>query len=292
MPKQLVTRGQVAIVVSRMLGELDPQDSQEEHFAYLQSQGVMNVANLNSAIQRGDAMLILYRIANGDDTDLCTIDPSLPGCDNTNPGTGTGTGTQTVVKEGDLQIGLNPSSPANMSSIPSNGVSRFSTVDFTAGSKDISINTVSLKRSGLGVYNDISRIYFEVAGVRVSSRSTISSDDTAIVSFAPALVVSAGKTVSVDLVAEILSGAVGTEHNFRSTAIESSAATVNGSFTTPTLRIASYNVRSVQFTNLNTSTTYQGNEDTIELGRFQLFNQGTSTIDVKVKAITLRNAGN
>ena len=110
MPKQLVTRGQVAIVVSRMLGEIDPQASQQEHFAYLQSQGIMNVANLDSAIQRGDAMLILYRIANGDDTDLCTIDPSLPGC--TDNGNGNGTGT--VVKEGDLQVSLNPSSPANM----------------------------------------------------------------------------------------------------------------------------------------------------------------------------------
>ena len=292
MPKQLVTRGQVAIVVSRMLGELDPQASQQEHFAYLQSLGIMNVANLDSAIQRGDAMLILYRIANGDDTDLCTIDPSLPGCDN---GNGNGNGTGTVVKEGDLQVSLNPSSPANMSSIPNNGVSRFATVDFTAGSKDITLNSISMKRMGLGSYSDFAgggRIYFEVAGIRVSSRSTVSSDDTAVLSFAPALTIAAGKTVSVDLMAELVSAPTGTENKFMSTMIDSSAANVNGSVETPTLRTANYSVRSITFTNQNVLTTYQGNETTVELGKFQLQNVGSNTINANLQAITFRNVGN
>jgi hypothetical protein len=199
------------------------------------------------------------------------------------------------VKAGDLQVSLNPSSPATMSSIPNNGVSRFATVDFTAGSKDVTINTVSLKRSGLGSYTDFAgggRIYFEVAGYRVSSRSTVSSDDSATLSFAPALVVAAGKTVSVDLMAELVSAPVGTENNFMSTSIDSSAATVNGSIMTPTLRTASYSVRTISFTNQNVLTTYQGNEETVELGKFQLQNIGGNTINAKVKAITLRNVGN
>jgi hypothetical protein len=292
MPKQLVTRGQVATVVSRMLGEIDPMSSEADHFAYLKSEGIMNVSNLSSSITRGDALLVLYRIANGSNTDLCTIDPNLPGCDN---GNGNGNGTGTVVKEGDLQVSLNPSSPANMSSIPNNGVSRFATVDFTAGAKDVTLNSVSLKRAGLGTYSDFGnggRLYFEANGVRVSSRATVSSDDTTVLSFSPALVVAAGKTVSIDLMAELVSAPTGTENEFMSTAIESSAATVNGSIDTPILRTAAYSVRSVSFTNQNVLTTYQGNEETIELGKFQLQNNGTNTINVKLQAITLRNVGN
>lgn len=244
MAKQLVIRGQVAAVVSRMLGEIDAMSSEQAHFEYLNSIGVMNVANLNSAITRGDALLMLYRLSNGGDEDLCAIDPTLPGCttdpvDPTDP---------VVVKKGDLQISLNPSSPADMTSIPNNGVSSFGTIDFTAGAKDISLNTITLKRSGLGSYTNFSnggRMYFEVAGVRVSGRSTVSSDDTVSLSFAPALVVAAGQTVSVDLMAELSAAPTGAENKFSSTVIDSSAATVNGSIVTPTLRTAAYSVRSI-----------------------------------------------
>jgi hypothetical protein len=292
MPKQVLTRGQLATIHSRLLGEIDAMSSEQEHFAYLQSQGIMNVANLSSPASREASVLMKYRIANGNDTDLCTIDPSLPGC--TNTGTG-GNGTGTVVKAGDLQVSLNPSSPANMSSIPNNGVSKYATVDFTAGSKDVKLNSISLKRMGLGSYTNFAgggRIYFEVNGVRVSSRSTISSDDSAVLSFAPALTVAAGKTVSVDLMAELVSAPVGTENKFMSTMIDSSASTVNGVIDTPTLRTASYSVRSIAFTNQNVNTTYQGNETTVELGKFQLQNIGTNTIDAKLQAITFRNVAN
>jgi hypothetical protein len=290
MAKQLVTRGQVATVVSRMLGEIDPMSSEQEHFEYLRSQAIMNVANLGSAVTRGDALLILYRLANGSDSDLCTIDPTLPGCDDSTDPT-----DPVVVKEGDLNVSLNPSSPANMSSIPNNGVSRFATVDFTAGSKDVTLNTVALKRSGLGTYTDFGnggRLYFEINGVRVSSRATVSSDDTTVLSFTPALVVAAGKTVSVDLMAELVAAPTGTENEFMSTMIDSSAATVNGMIDTPVLRTAAYSVRSVTFTNQNVLTTYQGNEETVELGKFQLQNIGDNTINVNVQAITFRNVGN
>lgn len=292
MPKQLVTRGQVATVVSRMLGEIDAMSSEQAHFDYLNSIGVMNVANLNSAMTRGDVMLVLYRLANGGDEDLCTLDPTLPGCtDNGNTGGNTGT----VVKEGDLQISLNPSTPANMTSIPNNGVSKYATVDFTAGSKDVSLNSVTLMRSGLGSYTNFNggRLYFEANGVRISSRANVASDDIVNLTFVPALVVPAGKTVSVDLMAELASAPTGAENKFTSTVIDSSAANVNGKIETPTLRTAAYSVRTANFTNQGINTAYQGGETTTELGKFQLQNVGsTSLIDLSVKAITLRNVGN
>ena len=294
MPKQVLTRGQLAIVHSRLLALIDPMSGEQDHFAALQDAGVMNVANLSAPATREASVLMKYRIAMGNEEDLCALDPNLPECVDNGNGTGNNN-TGVVVKAGDLNVSLNPSSPAQMTSIPNNGVSRFATVDFTAGSDDISINTVSLKRQGLGSYSDFGnggRLYFEIGGVRVSSRATVSSDDTLVVSFAPALVVAAGKTVSVDLMAELTGAPVGSENMFTSTAIDSSAATVNGSITTPTLRTANYSVRTLTFTSQNVITTYQGNEETVELGKFQIQNIGGNTIDANVKAITFRNVAN
>ena len=151
MPKQLLTRGQFATMVSRMLGGIDAMSTEQAHFDYLKDLGIMNVANLTSTITRGDATLMLYRVANGSSSDLCAIDPNLPGCSTTGP----------IVKQGDLNVALNPASPVNYSSIPQKGSAKFATVDFTAGSKDVTLFSVSLTRQGLGEYGDIDRVYFE-----------------------------------------------------------------------------------------------------------------------------------
>lgn len=201
MPKQLLTRGNFATMVSRMLGGIDAMSSEQAHFDYLNSLGIMKHANLTSSITRGDAMLMLYRVANGTSADLCAIDPSLPGCKDVV--------TPPIVKKGDLNVALNPASPANYTSIPQVGSVKFATVDFTAGSSDVSLFSVSLKRSGLGTTADLSKVYLEKDGIRVSSRGTFSSDNTTVLSFAPALVVPAGKTVSLDLYVDVDTDAAG-----------------------------------------------------------------------------------
>ncbi len=43
---------------------------------------------------------------------------------------------------------MNSASPANLSSIPMAGSVKFATVDFAAGSDDITVNSVTLKRTG------------------------------------------------------------------------------------------------------------------------------------------------
>jgi hypothetical protein len=296
MPKQLITRGQWATVVSRMLGGIDAMSSEQAHFEYLQSEGVMNTANLPSAITRGDALLMLYRVAGASSTDLCAIDPSLAGCSGTGTGTGTSSTGTTVVKAGDLNVSLNPSSPANFTSIPNAGSVKYATVDFTAGSKDVTVSSVDLMRSGLGNPSDFSRVYFEKAGLRVSARASVASDNKAIITFAPALVVKAGTTVSLDLYADMNAAVAGSENNFKSTAINSSAATVNGSIATPTLRTANYTVASVAVGSFGTGNqgVIKADDTNIEVGKFKLTTSAPSGSlrDVKFKAITLRNNGN
>lgn len=282
MPKQLLTRGQFATMVSRMLGGIDAMSTEQAHFDYLNGLGIMNVANLTSSITRGDAMLMLYRVANGSSPDLCAIDPNLPGCSTTEP----------IVKQGDLNVALNPASPVNYSSIPVVGKVNFGTVDFTAGSKDITLMSVNLQRQGLGQFSDTKRVYFEKDGVRVSSRASVSSDNEAVVTFVPAIVIPVGKTVSLNLIVE-MSGDVtqlGGEHRFVSTSINSSAANVIGSFTTPTLRTANYAVATVNVTANATDYSYPVDASkVVVLGDFRVENP--SDRDVTFKGVTLWNQG-
>jgi len=177
-----------------------------------------------------------------------SVDPIIPGTGTTTTGTTVVPGN--VVKAGELGVVLNPSSPANGSSIPKVGASTFGTFDLTAGSADVSVYTVELARSGLGNYSDFQRVYFEKNGVRVSSRGTVASDNKVVVSFAPALVVKAGSTLSIDLVGELSGTDAGGEHKFSSTAINSSAITVNGSMVSPMLRTSDYQVASVTVSSL------------------------------------------
>lgn len=287
MPKQEVTRGQVATVVSRMLGEIDPMSSEQAHFELLNSMGIMKYAMLSQSILRGDMMLMLYRLAI-DNNGLCDIDPSL--C---NPN-GTGDNNPPVVKEGNLNISMNSASPANLSSVPMSGSVKFATVDFTAGSKDITVNSVTLKRSGLGNASDIDRVYFEKDGIRVSSRASISSDQTVVLSFAPAMVVAAGTSESIDLYADMGATSAGGEHMFQSTSIDSSAANVVGSITTPTLRTANYTVSNVAITGAGAGLTATATDAVdLELGQFKITDNSTSSDerDLLFKSITLRQNG-
>lgn len=287
MPKQEVTRGQVATVVSRMLGEIDPMSSEQAHFELLNSKGIMKYAMLSQSILRGDMMLMLYRLAI-DNNGLCDIDPTL--CNNN----GTGTTTPPVVKEGNLNISMNSASPANLSSVPQAGSVKFATVDFAAGSKDITVNSVTLKRSGLGNASDISRVYFEKDGIRVSSRASVSSDQTVTLSFAPAWVIKAGTTESIDLYADMAAANVGGEHMFQSTSIDSSAANVVGMITTPTLRTANYLVSLVTISSAGAGLTATASDATdLELGQFRIVDSSTGADerDLSFKSVTFRQDG-
>jgi hypothetical protein len=248
-------------------------------------------SNLKMAT-RGMVFQMFKNVA--DMIDNGTVDPTVPGTGSTTTGS-TDTGSTTVVKAGNLDVSLNASSPANGSSIPYNGVVSFGKVDLQAGSSDVSVNSIKMKRTGLGQSSDISRVYFERNGVRISSRANVNSDNEVITTFTPALVVKAGSKETLDLVVEMAASvsALGGEHALNSLVIDSSALTTNGGFATPLLRTANYAVRQATFTSQNVTTNYNGNETQTELGKFQLQNGGGSqVIDLNLRAITLRNVGN
>jgi hypothetical protein len=178
--------------------------------------------------------------------------------------------------------------PADMTSIPQAGIVNFATIDFKAGSEMVKVNSVTVTRQGLGQRADISRIYFEKDGVRVSGRASLSTDNTAVISFSPALQVRANGTEKLDLVVNVDAASAGGEHAFKVTNVNSSAASASYNITTPTLRTSSYQVGKIQFTKLGSPQAVRAGESNVELGQFRLSNISSDNKELKVKAITVR----
>lgn len=250
-PKAPFLRGQAELVIARMLYGMDAvndyaMDNDMTEFAaakeMLMDAGVVNVdVNAQSQVKRGHLALMLYRLVDMDITPPCTVGVDCPVVP---PLTGD-TGAVVEVKNGNLELSLGSQSPANNSSIPYNGVATFAEINFAAGNADINVHSVSLLRQGLGDTADFNRVYFEKNGVRISSRATVATDGTVTISFSPSMIVKAGSTMALDLVASMDGTTAGSEHRFMVSAVNSSAVSSTFNVTTPTLRTANYTVGSV-----------------------------------------------
>jgi hypothetical protein len=261
--------------------------------------------NPNGTASRGEAFKIAANAAGltttagaetGDDLNLGDLfgDTTSTGATASTGTTSTGSVTTptTVVAAGDLNVSLGAKSPANGTQIPSTGIVRFSVIDLSAGGSDISVNTVELKKAGLASIPSGTKVWFEKAGTRVSGKASFTSENNAVISFAPALVVKAGSTESLDLYVELASVA-GNDFAFSSATIVSSAKNTTGSFTTPTLRTASYVVAASTFTAQTSGQLYNASSDSVELAKFTVANTdvASDTRDLKFQSVVLYQSG-
>lgn len=170
---------------------------------------------------------------------------------------------------------------------------RFAAVDFSAGASDVTLRTVEVAKLGLATIPSSTRVWFERNGVRVTGKAAFTSEGKAVVSFAPSLVVKANSTESLDLYVELATNP-GFDFQFQSAALDSSAQTVNGSFTTPVLRTVAYQVINSVVAKSSTGTTSSVTTNGMELGAFQVTinNVSSETRNAMFKSVTLRQAGN
>ncbi len=282
--------------------DLDRNDNADWRAGYVEAAVEMGVADAafsdyDAAVTRGQFFIWAANAVDagdvaGTDDLLCAI---LGTCEETGTGTtGTGVVTPPVVTGGAIDISLNPMSAAAGTQIPNTGTIRFAKVDLTAGDTDISVNTIDVSSLGLAQVDSSTRVWFEINGKRLSGKAAFSSDRTAVVSFAPAFVVQAGETETLDMYVSLASLTSGNDYQFKGMISSSSASSVMGSFTTNTLRTASYTVAPVTFTPIVTGASYNQSSDLIELGRFTVANNDASseTRDVNFQNITLRQSGN
>ncbi|HMS91548.1 MAG TPA: S-layer homology domain-containing protein, partial [Candidatus Absconditabacterales bacterium] len=290
-PNGVVTRAQFGTVLSRVLYG-DANDGGDpyyaEHLQALKDAGIMTkIDNPNAPEVRGYVMLMMQR-ASGDITPaICETPENVLSC-SLGLDTCPAECVTNEVKAGDLSLSLASGTPASMTSIPQNGIVNFAVVDFKAQSEDIKVNSVTVTRQGLGQRADISRIYFERNGMRVSGRASLSTDNTAVISFSPALIVKKNSTETLDLVVNVVAATAGGEHAFKVTNENSSAASASYNITTPTLRTSNYQVGKVEFDDLGSAQSVRAGESNVELGQFKLTNTSSDNKELKVKAITLR----
>lgn len=159
-------------------------------------------------IFKGSASSLEVAVDVSSDDDL--LDELLGGLDDSEDTTDTTEDTTedtTVVSGGAVEVSLNPSSAANGTQVPNSGIVKFAAVDFTAGNSDVSVNTVELKSLGLAAVDTDTRVWFEKNGKRLSGKASFSSERVAVTSFAPAFVVQAGATETLDLYVQLSTSA-------------------------------------------------------------------------------------
>jgi hypothetical protein len=281
--KSTMTREQAELSIARIVYGMDEvktyaTDNNLSEYAaareLLMADDIVKVeVAANSLVKRGHLILMLYRLA---DQGTTPTDPTDP----------------VEVKAGALSVSLNAATLANNSQIPSTGVVRFAAVDFSAGSSDVSVKSVEIAKAGLATIPSSTRVWFEKNGVRVTGKAAFTSEGKAVLSFAPVLTVKANATEKLDLYVE-LSTTPGNDFQFTSAAIDSSAVSVNGSFTTPVLRTVDYSVLTAAFSVASIGGTSSVTANGMEIGAFKVAVSGnlSETRNASFKSITLRQDG-
>lgn len=295
-PNGYVTRAQFGTVLSRALygdaNNVSTNPYYAQHLQALKDAGIMTmISNPDQLEVRGYVMLMMQRADEGVSTPaICTTPENVLSCSlglNTCPSE-----CQAVqaAKSGTLSVSA---VGASYSSVPNTGSVKFATVTFTAGSEDVNVYGVTFEKRALSDIPSATRMYFEKEGARVSSKASF-SQNKATVSFSTALAVKAGATETVDLYVLLNGSTVGNEYQFASTYIDASAATVDGTITTPLMRTLSYNIATVNMSGVVDTTSYKVDANQlVELGQFSLnsFTNRTDK-DLKFKAVTLNQSGN
>ncbi len=225
--------------------------------------GYMDVANLgdltgfvNRANELGCAADATYFRPNSTSTrgEAFKIAACVAGLEIT-PGTGTGStnsgSTNSGTVSGNLSIALNGAATAQY--VPKNASSvKVGSVTLSATTGDVTLNSITVTRSGLGKASDIKSVQLAQSGSIVSdNRSLNQTSQTAIVRLNNTLTIKAGTSVSFDVLVGL--DALATEnsqHQFAVTAVGAGNSSVSGlpvtlglinttSYVTTTVNVAS-----------------------------------------------------
>ncbi len=227
----------------------------------------------------------------------------ISGADTTISDTSSGAGGTVYTGGSGVTVALAGTTPAS-ASVPKNGARvPMAKVNLTAANDGaVTVSALNLKRIGLSTYSQIDKVWAEKDGVIVASKKTVNSNDEASLTFSPALVISAGQTVTVELLASLLnaSGNIGLSV-VSATAGGANVAglPVNGNLMAP----IDYAVTNLALTNPSTVTsTVKVGDEKVELGKFTVeFNTsaitaaglttGVAAKDVTLKSIMVKNNG-
>ena len=322
MPKAILTKLQFLTVLAR-IAKNDPTIEPAAAFTALKSEGITNADSLASTVRpvsRIELAMLFKRATEkyattnsdagntdagntdaGDNTDIGNILGGLFG-DNTTTGdttttsdtTTTGTDTTSdntnVSTEDKLVVSLDPKSPAasDLADGVNSDVLKF---DVTAGNKDVTVKTITLKRNGLGASDAVDSVVIFNGTERVSkSKKFNSTTDIAEVNLNPELTVKAGETLT-------LTARVNTASNPSSTLTFSvSVEAINATSPVELTSVESNKFGVVNITTTSLTIDTDGSvsnpklwEKQADLLKFKVTNGGEGKEDVNLSSITIKD---
>lgn len=209
--------------------------------------------------------------------------------------TSSGAGGSIYTGGSGVTVSLSGATPA-AASVPQNG-SRvpMAKVNFTASNDGaVTVSSVTVKRIGLSTYSQVDKVWAEKDGKIVASKKSMNSNDESILTFTPGLVVSAGGTVTVELLVSLTtaSGNIGLSVQ-NAAAVYAGGATVSGSFPVNGNLMApiAYSVVNLGLNGTSTSAiSVKVGDEKVELGKLTVNFNGTAR-DVTITSLMLKNNG-
>ena len=211
--------------------------------------------------------------------------------DNNQATTGDTNNQTTPAGEDKLVVAVDPATPAS-TDLPkgADGV-KVLTIDLTAGSKDVSISEIKLKRYGFGS-DTVEKAAAYVNWKRVSKSKSFNLDDEANVLVSPAYVVKAGETAKVDIIVNTDDTEIG-EFTVAVEGIVAGDASVEGlPVVSNKFETKNQEATQLEFNTGSVNSTVTLWEKAADVAEFDLKNAGNvDNSDVIVSSITLKEEG-
>ncbi len=275
---------------------------QADFVAHAVAEGYISTfADFNSAATRGFVFVAAdnSHTANNDDDLLGEILDELEGEGNgSDNGGDTDNGSETPVSGDDeLMVTLSATTPAAatvpgaISGLP---VAKF---DFTAGSEDVKVTSLTVKRTGLSTQDTITSIaVFTDEGRASKGKNDSQENDTqALINLDNGgVVIKAGETKTLTLVADIASSTKINGHEFALSITEVVAEGTNlelaSNLTSNTIKIGGVDAPQIKVSTDGSVSDPKIGEESAELFKFKI--EGASDEDVTLKSITLKSSEN
>ncbi len=207
----------------------------------------------------------------------CADYPNKPGCP--------------ILGTDKLTVTLSPDTPA-AASIPVTAPNvEYMAFDLTAGTEDVTLESIVLKRVGLGSRDDFSKVWLTQDGVVVSNDKSIASDDT--VTLPMTTTIKAGETITFMVNASMNVTAGETKVNaFQVESVTASSEVEAGTVRGNEMTTVDYSVAQLTFTPKGTATNIDAGAEGEIIGEFKLEETQTSSKKGAVlKSIRLKASG-
>jgi hypothetical protein len=253
---------------------------------------------LDRPVTRYETMLLIYRAAQALDTqcdttadDILDILNDILGNNNTDDEEEVDENTTPTTSNGTLEVSLSSSTPAG-DTVPGNATVTVAEYELTATGEPVVLNSLILRRYGIGNDDAVDRVSIFVDGRRMSNDKAFNSDNEAVLTLNPKVEVGTSKPVMVRVVAQVGDANVASNQEFSLGIPSADAVYTNGSVdgTFPvkanTFRIAGVNAPELSFSHDGSVSDVELGAVRAEISKFEIENT-SNTNEVFLNNLTL-----